>query len=142
MTYVVEDPLCPPHDARDSQIPEPDMTLPRLTALIALIAAPALAEPVVLTDEAAFRAYAVDRPMGFGIGDQVIHADGTVTGEVYGPGKFTGTWAWREGFYCRVLDMGGEVTPEDCMVVQKVDEETMRMVRERGEGRTYEFTFK
>lgn len=118
------------------------MTLPRLTALLALIAAPALAEPVVLTDEAAFRAYAVDRPMGFGIGDQVIHADGTVTGEVYGPGKFTGTWAWREGFYCRVLDMGGEVTPEDCMVVQKVDDETMRMVRERGAGRTYEFTFK
>jgi len=72
----------------------------------------------------------------------VIHADGTVTGEVYGPGKFTGTWAWREGFYCRVLDMGGEVTPEDCMVVQKVDDETMRMVRERGAGRTYEFTFK
>lgn len=75
------------------------MTLPpRLTALIALIAAPpALAEPVVLTDEDTFRAYAVDRPMGFGIGDQEIHADGSVTGEVYGPpGKFTGTWAWRE----------------------------------------------
>lgn len=118
------------------------MTLPRLVALCGLIATPALADPVPLTDEDAFRAYAVDRPMGFGIGDQQIHADGTVTGEIYGPGAFTGTWTWREGMYCRVLDMGGDMTPEDCMVVQKIDDKTMRMVRDRGAGRTYEFTFK
>ncbi len=144
LTYVVEARPCPAHDVRDSHAKrqEPHMTLPQLTALIALVATPALAEPAVITDEDAFRSYAVDRPMGFGIGDQVIHGDGSVTGEVYGPGRFTGSWEWRDGFYCRVLDMGGNETPEDCMVVQKVDDETMRMVRERGQGRVYEFIFK
>ena len=117
------------------------LPLPRLTALLALIAAPALAEPMTITTSEGFTTYAVDRLMSFGIGHQEIHADGRVTGEIYGPGLFEGSWEWREGMYCRVLLIDGEATPEDCMVVQKVDDKTMRMIRERGEGRTYEFIF-
>lgn|GEM_PF-4148457 len=122
--------------------PEPTMSLPRLCLATLLIATPALAaDPAPVTDEAAFRAFAIDRSMDFGIGKQVIHADGRVTGTINGPGDFTGIWSWKDSLYCRDLVVAGEQTGEDCMVVEQIGDTGMRMIRARGEGRVYEFTF-
>ncbi len=76
----------------------------------------------------------------FGDADFVmINADGTLSGD-FGGVDTRGTWALKDGYFCRVLTAGPRgASPEDCqLVVRKGD--VLSITRERGTGASFDYT--
>lgn len=46
-----------------------------------------------------------------------IHKDGTVEGKGPKGGSISGSWEWKDRYYCRDIVIVGEVMPHDCQVV-------------------------
>ena len=73
----------------------------------------------------------------FGI-SLVISADGKITGKAMGSGV-TGTWAWREGYFCREMDWSGTAIESNCQLVEARGDQELRFTVDRGEGRSARF---
>ena len=60
----------------------------------------------------------------------------TPTGEIEGRAfgrKVTGDWAWKSGYFCRDLYVGGDDLGANCQKVE-VKGDTMRFTSDRGKG--------
>lgn len=64
----------------------------------------------------------------------VIHPDGWISGTADSK-RFSGSWSWRDGFFCRHAELKGEYLGSDCEVIE-VSSGLMRYTRDKGAGRS------
>ncbi|MGB8622033.1 MAG: dihydrodipicolinate reductase [Paracoccaceae bacterium] len=100
-----------------------------------LIAAPALADgfqPVAT--KAGFLDLVAGKDLKrFGI-RLTVTRDGAIGGRAFGL-PVTGSWRWKDGFFCRELTYTSGALAENCQVVL-VDGATLRFIADRGAGDT------
>jgi hypothetical protein len=73
----------------------------------------------------------------FGIRLQVL-PDGRIDGTAMG-WDVTGTWEWRDGFFCRELDWSGKLIPMNCQLVEARAGREVRFTVDRGAGDSASF---
>ncbi|MDU9006903.1 dihydrodipicolinate reductase [Sedimentitalea todarodis] len=64
----------------------------------------------------------------------VIYPNGRISGTADGQ-KFSGSWVWRDGFFCRKSELDGEDLGLDCEVIE-ISDGRMRYTRDKGMGDT------
>ncbi len=69
----------------------------------------------------------------------IIHKDGTVEGKGPNGGSISGTWEWKNRYYCREIVIVGEVTPHDCQVVS-IEDNTVTFTHKDGAGASVRWT--
>lgn len=67
--------------------------------------------------------------------------DGNIRGEALSA-PVTGTWAWRDGYFCRDLDWSGYDIPFNCQLVETRNRRQIRFTVDRGAGRSATFAMR
>ena len=101
-------------------------------AILSLTAGPAFAEFAKVADKDQF----VDLINGKTLTMPLIRLEVSPTGEISGMGsrwEVTGTWSWRDGYFCRELNWGGSDLGYNCQEV-RVNNNRIRFISDRGEG--------
>ena len=106
-------------------------------ALAALHATPALAEFARIDDRDAFVRLVAGRDLTRPLVRLRVGADGAITGRG-ASWDVTGAWVWRDGFFCRDLNWGGDDLGYNCQLVQARGDR-IRFVSDRGSGQSAEF---
>ena len=110
-----------------------------LVILLALSGTAAAQEIGPITDEATFRAHALDR-LWLAQGGQVeIFSDGTLRAD-WGGRILSARWEWdaARGMMCREGDFDGDPRPYECQVIS-LTPEGMSITRFAGQGPTFFF---
>lgn len=63
-----------------------------------------------------------------------IHSDGRISGRI-GNSLLTGTWHWRDRYFCRTAELDGENLGLDCEIIEMLGNQ-MRYTRDEGNGDT------
>ena len=106
-----------------------------LAGLLALLAAPALADYTKVTDRGEFLELLQGKQLRlglFGVSLNVV-PDGTIEGRASG-WDVTGTWSWQDGYFCREMDWSGTEIPYNCQLVEADGSDRMRFTVDRGAG--------
>lgn len=120
--------------------------MPRISAALALAAAAALAPPaaasdfVPVRDKDRFVALVEGRELRLGLFriSLSVTRDGRIEGSALGWGV-TGTWAWKDGYFCRELDWSGTAIPYNCQLVEARGDSELRFTVDRGAGDSASF---
>lgn len=67
-----------------------------------------------------------------------VRPDGGITGSALGWG-ISGTWSWRDGYFCRDMDWSGYAIEYNCQLVEKRGNGVLRFTSNRGTGMTASF---
>lgn len=67
-----------------------------------------------------------------------VRPDGRIEGSALGWGV-TGTWDWRDGYFCRQMDWSGKAIPYNCQLVEVRDGRELRFTVDRGRGESARF---
>ena len=70
-----------------------------------------------------------------------VAGDGSIRGSAMGA-DITGSWAWRDGYFCREMDWSGTPIPYNCQLVEVAAPGKVRFSVDRGAGRSAEFTLR
>lgn len=62
-----------------------------------------------------------------------VTGDGRIDGNALAA-PVTGTWDWRDGYFCRVMDWSGREIPHNCQLVEARDGRELRFTVDRGAG--------
>jgi len=81
-----------------------------------------------------FNTIVVGKKLAWEGGTATIRANGKTTGRLRKQGKYSGSWVFTKGFYCRNLVIGGEETGTNCQTVE-VSGKSIRLTRDQGKGR-------
>jgi hypothetical protein len=115
---------------------------PILAALFALLLTPAVAaaefEPV--REKQRFLSLVEGRELRmplYGLKLQVL-PDGRIRGSALGWGV-TGSWSWRDGYFCREMDWSGMAIPYNCQLVEARGGQELRFTVDRGAGDSARF---
>jgi hypothetical protein len=110
----------------------------RLTAIILLLAAPLSAaaddfQPV--TEKDRFLDLVQDRELRIGVYNLSLNVlpDGSIDGSALG-WKITGSWAWKNGYFCREMDWSGTPIDYNCQLVEANGSEKLRFTVDQGKG--------
>lgn len=110
----------------------------RAIAIILLFAAPVAAaanefKPVKDKDD--FLSLVKDRVLRIGLYDLSLNVlpDGQIKGSALGWG-ITGTWDWKDGYFCREMDWSGMEIDYNCQLVEAQGGERMRFTVDQGAG--------
>lgn len=115
----------------------------RLICLIAIFATPLRAtETQVLRDKDTFLSVLDGRALTIGLFNLSLNVqpNGSLTGTAMG-WDVTGSWAWKDGLFCREMDWSGYKIDYDCQVVEKVGEK-LRFIAKYGKGQSADFRLK
>lgn len=86
-----------------------------------------------VTDRDTFVALVEDQALKRFAVDVVVTPDGQIAGRAFG-GEVSGSWTWRDGFFCRELNWAGDPFDSQCQTVE-VSGDTLRFTADRGQGR-------
>ena len=110
----------------------------RLILSALLLAAPVLAaanefEPV--KDEGTFLSLIKDRVLRIGLYNLSLNVlpDGRIEGSALGWG-ITGSWDWKDGYFCREMDWSGMEIDYNCQLVEAQGAEKLRFTVDQGAG--------
>lgn len=104
------------------------------TTVLAMMAAPALADFKRITSEEQLRAELVGKKMYDDNGNWFRwNANGSMSGKLKDGQKFSGAWNWQKGFACRVAKVGNRDLGQDCQVIER-DGNKVRFTRKQGKG--------
>lgn len=67
-----------------------------------------------------------------------VEPDGRIEGSALGWGV-TGTWAWKDGYFCRQMDWSGTAIPYNCQLVEVRADRELRFTVDRGQGESAKF---
>lgn len=112
-------------------------------ALTVLLAGTAAAEGFVrIADRETFLDTVAGRELRYGMFGIALRVlpDGRIDGEAMGWGV-TGTWEWRDGYFCRELDWSGTRIPANCQLVE-ANGNRVRFTVDRGAGRSAAFALR
>lgn len=115
----------------------------RLMFAALLIASPLQASQAqVLRDKQDFLSMVEGRALTIGLFKLSLNVqpNGTLTGSAMG-WDVKGTWAWKDGLFCREMDWSGYEIEYDCQVVEKVGEK-LRFIAKYGKGQAADFRLK
>jgi len=110
----------------------------RLAAiLIAMItAAPVAAESFVpVKEKTRFLDLIKDRELRIGLYNLSLNVlpDGRIDGSALG-WKITGSWSWKDGYFCREMDWSGMEIEFNCQLVEAAGADRMRFTVDQGNG--------
>lgn len=113
----------------------------RLLPLLALMATPVFAdgyEPV--HDRTKFIDLVENRDLRIGLYNLTLRLlpDGRIDGKALG-WKITGTWTWKDGYFCREMDWEGMAIPYNCQLVEVREGQEMRFTVDKGKGESASF---
>jgi hypothetical protein len=110
----------------------------RLIAGILMLAAPVAAaanefEPV--RDKGAFLSLVQDRELRISVYGLSLNVmpDGKIKGSALG-WEITGSWDWKDGYFCREMDWSGMAIDYNCQLVEAQGAEKMRFTVDQGAG--------
>lgn len=104
-----------------------------IAPLLALIACPALAEPLSpVTDRDSFLALVEGRTLSHVGVKLVVDATGQITGHAFGR-PVTGEWTWQDRYFCRSMEWGDDPVPYNCQTVDRVGDR-LRFKSDHGTG--------
>jgi hypothetical protein len=69
-----------------------------------------------------------------------VRADGTITGDAMG-WPVTGSWDWKDGFFCREMDWSGTPIPFNCQLVERRGDD-IRFTVDKGTGDSARFAMR
>lgn len=79
-----------------------------------------------------FTAKVADQYFGDEGGQSIAKSDGTISG-TFGGQKLSGTWEWKDGYFCRTSTLGEMDLGSDCLVIE-VTRNQMRLTLNEGHG--------
>ena len=116
----------------------PGAIMLRLILSALLLAAPVSAaanefEPV--KDEGTFLSLIKDRVLRIGLYNLSLNVlpDGRIEGSALGWG-ITGSWDWKDGYFCREMDWSGMEIDYNCQLVEAQGAEKLRFTVDQGAG--------
>ncbi len=117
------------------------MIRPLLAATLILFPLTAAAngfEPV--RDKGQFLSLIENRELRIGLYDLTLKVlpDGRIEGEALG-WDVTGTWAWRDGYFCREMDWSGYAIRYNCQLVEVRGGDELRFTVDQGRGDSARF---
>lgn len=62
-----------------------------------------------------------------------VTPDGEIRGDALG-WPVSGTWDWKDGYFCREMDWSGTPIPFNCQLVEVTEDQRLRFTVDRGEG--------
>lgn len=119
------------------------MLRPLALAVALVLPPPAVAgaeEFTAVHDRAAFLALVNGRSLSLPLFRirLAIRPDGRIEGSALGWGV-TGTWDWRDGYFCREMDWSGKPIPWNCQLVEVRADTELRFTVDRGVGESARF---
>jgi len=111
-----------------------------LAVLVASGTAVAASGYAPVTEQNEFLSYLSDRNLSnrlYGL-SLTVSQDGTIVGRAAGY-DVTGSWSWRDGYFCRELDWGGQEIPYNCQLVEIRNGNEMRFTVDKGAGDSASF---
>ncbi len=110
----------------------------RLIASVLLLVLPMTAaanEFVPVRDKSAFLTLVKDRVLRIGIYNLslTVLPDGRIEGSALG-WAITGSWDWKDGFFCRQMDWSGMKIDYNCQLVEAQGADKMRFTVDQGAG--------
>lgn len=110
----------------------------RLIACVLILTFPVTAaangyQPV--RDKGNFLTLVKDRVLRIGLYNLSINVlpDGRIEGSALG-WKITGSWDWKDGYFCREMDWSGYPVKYNCQLVEALGDERMRFTVDQGAG--------
>jgi hypothetical protein len=76
----------------------------------------------------------------FGI-SLLVEPDGQIKGRAMG-WDLTGTWDWKDGYFCREMDWSGYAIPMNCQLVEAKGTQQIRFTVDRGAGDAASFSLR
>ncbi len=76
-------------------------------------------------------------PLGISL---VVEPDGEIRGNALG-WDVTGTWEWRDGYFCREMDWSGYPIPMNCQLVE-AEGGNVRFTVDQGRGESASFSLR
>ncbi len=110
-------------------------------ALATAIAVPAAADTFArIADRETFLGTVQGKELRLGLFDISLYVqpDGRIEGDAMGWGV-TGTWEWRDGYFCREMDWSGYRIAPNCQLVESDGNTEVRFTVDRGAGRAASF---
>lgn len=115
----------------------------RLMIMSLLLASPTVTaanvfEPV--REKEKFLDLVTDRELRIGLYNLSLNVkpDGTIEGRALG-WAITGTWDWKDGYFCRQMDWSGMEIDYNCQLVEAEGAEKMRFTVDQGAGNSATF---
>lgn len=111
------------------------------TAFAALMALPAHANDFAkVTDKSAFLKLVDGRDLRIGMFNLTLQlrGDGTIKGSALG-WDITGSWDWKDGYFCREMDWSGKAIDYNCQLVEASGAEKLRFTVDKGMGDSASF---
>lgn len=106
-----------------------------LISLITVIATASAAESFTrVTDRDEFLRLVTGKELKYTGTTLEVRPNGTIVGRAI-RWPITGTWEWRDGYFCRVMDWGGYEISPNCQQVD-VRGNTMKFTSDRGTGQS------
>lgn len=76
-------------------------------------------------------------PLGISL---IVEPDGEIKGNALG-WDVTGTWEWRDGYFCREMDWSGYPIPMNCQLVE-AEGRNVRFTVDQGAGQSASFVLR
>ncbi len=112
-----------------------------ISLAITLAALPAVASDFApVREKTEFLSLVEGRDLRIGLYNLTLNLlpDGQIKGRALG-WDITGTWAWKDGYFCREMDWSGMEIPYNCQLVEAREGEVMRFTVDRGKGDSASF---
>lgn len=111
--------------------------LPIATLFLSLVAAAAWADFQAVKDQNEFLSHVGGKTLTRPFVELQVTRDGRISG-MGARWEVTGEWTWRDGFFCRGLEWGGDDLGYNCQEV-RVNGDRIRFTSDKGTGRSAEF---
>lgn len=113
----------------------------RYAFLAAMIALPAYANDFAkVSDKSEFLKLVDGRDLRIGMFNLTLrlNKNGTINGSALG-WDITGSWDWKDGYFCREMDWSGKAIDYNCQLVEARGTEKLRFTVDKGTGDSASF---